>query len=480
MVQNRCSFHGLWSEDPNQHLKDFLKLVDSLDLDGANRERTRLHFIQFSLRGQASNWLERLPVGSISTWEDLTTYFLAQFFPPRRTSKLCNNIMMFQQHQGESLSKAWTRFKDLLKKSLIMESTFGFKSKYFMTMLLPQQDEPLTNRLVNKITSSCEICSGPHDTQYCMENPEQAFVKYASSRTDEAEGLMFTFMASQDAILSKFKADFKQQQSKMTNKIDMVLKAITDRIVGALSSDTVKNSKVNVNSTSPVLSARPSTHDEEREIEWLDVEEPLDLVDRGEESVYESLIKEMPKCSLNFDFRIKKGNFTYVTDFMVEDISSIIDPSLSQVYNSLSDLEKEHTNSVYLRNEEDKRRGVEYVMSKILGFYKDTIKLGPEYVIGIADEGEVTKFFKENEKKILLEAGDGVRIYLDGVEKLICLRTSKSQVYGYLMRYLAFGWHLEEKHMTWAHLEKKRTRLQTYTKSLEELCSQSVETTSQA
>ncbi|GJY88037.1 MAK10-like protein [Tanacetum coccineum] len=39
---------------------------------------------------------------------------------------------------------------------------------------------------VNKITSSCEICSGPHDTQYCMENPEQAFVEYASSRTDEA------------------------------------------------------------------------------------------------------------------------------------------------------------------------------------------------------------------------------------------------------------------------------------------------------
>ncbi|GKC98404.1 hypothetical protein Tco_1168679 [Tanacetum coccineum] len=43
-------------------------------------------------------------------------------------------------------------------------------------------------------------------------------------------------------------------------------------------------------------------------IEWLDVEEPLDLVDTSEESVYESLIKEMPKCSLNYDFRIKKGD----------------------------------------------------------------------------------------------------------------------------------------------------------------------------
>ncbi|GKD73606.1 hypothetical protein Tco_1331888 [Tanacetum coccineum] len=109
------------------------------------------------------------------------------------------------------------------------------------------------------------------------------------------------------------------------------------------------------------------------------------------------------------------------------DISSIIDPMLSQVvlgkpflkisnmthdplegvvrfingtdevsykmphkieqYNSMSDLEKEQTKSVYLRNEEDKRRGVEYVMSKILGFYKECLELGPEYVTGIDDEG---------------------------------------------------------------------------------------------
>ncbi|GJT42069.1 hypothetical protein Tco_0941934 [Tanacetum coccineum] len=90
LVQNGCSFHGLWSEDLNQHLKDFLKLVDSLDLDDENTERTRLRLFQFSLRDLASNWLERLPAGSITIWEDLTT--------------------------RESLSEAWTRFKDLLQK----------------------------------------------------------------------------------------------------------------------------------------------------------------------------------------------------------------------------------------------------------------------------------------------------------------------------------------------------------------------------
>ncbi|GJZ16511.1 MAK10-like protein [Tanacetum coccineum] len=32
------------------------------------------------------------------------------------TAKLRNDILMFQQHHGESLSEAWTRFKDLLQK----------------------------------------------------------------------------------------------------------------------------------------------------------------------------------------------------------------------------------------------------------------------------------------------------------------------------------------------------------------------------
>nr|GEY67259.1 hypothetical protein [Tanacetum cinerariifolium] len=95
---------------------DFLKLVDSLDLDGENRERTRLHLFQFSFHDQGSNWLERLPAGSITTWEDLTTRFLAQFFLSGRTAKLRNDILMFQKHHGESLSEAWTRFKNLLQK----------------------------------------------------------------------------------------------------------------------------------------------------------------------------------------------------------------------------------------------------------------------------------------------------------------------------------------------------------------------------
>ncbi|GJS05037.1 hypothetical protein Tco_0321545 [Tanacetum coccineum] len=64
----------------------------------------------------------------------------------------------------------------------------------------------------------------------------------------------------------------------------------------------------------------------------------------------------------------------------------------------------EHTESVYLRNEEDKRRGVDYVMSKILRFYKECLELGPEYVTRMDDEGEVTyRRVTSNRKAHLLE-----------------------------------------------------------------------------
>ncbi|GKE19010.1 MAK10-like protein [Tanacetum coccineum] len=241
LVQNGCSFHRLWSEDPNQHLKDFLKLMDSLDLNGENRERTRLLLFQFSLRDQASNWLEHLSARSIATWEDLTTCFLAQFFPSRRTIKICNDILMDFAKPVKAISLP----QDVPSISNRHENQVQRLMEAHLAPTLPTQ--------VNKITTSCEICSGPHDTQYCMKYPEQAFVEYASLRTDEAGvGLVSNFMASQDARLSKFKADFKQQQSEMTNKIDTMLKAIADRLAGSLTSDTVKNSKL---SNSLVLSA---------------------------------------------------------------------------------------------------------------------------------------------------------------------------------------------------------------------------------
>nr|GEX52259.1 MAK10-like protein [Tanacetum cinerariifolium] len=502
--------------------------------------------------------------------EDLEQAFV-EYASPRtdeaKDAKLTKFEADCKQQQSEMTNKIDTVLKaitDRIAEALPSDTVKNSKLSTYpvlSTRSYPIEDPQCSTHVhVNKITTSCEICSGPHDTQYCMEDLDQAFVEYASPRTDEAK----------DAKLTKFEADCKQQQSEMTNKIDTLLKAITDRIAEALPSDTVKNSKL---STYPVfqtnlkndepeeeeekenpknIHANPptppdasvsfitkkvlklnsifeslglvpqSSHTElvctkgddddvmfveivrknndsrkeepkagEQEVEYFDVlptrselaypkylmcgpvpliflrnpiitegcpstlkipcnirhvhaerayidlNSPLNIMTR---MMYNWIMRRKldPRENSNqgisnFTGRIKGthvfvGNFTYITDFMIaKDISSIIDPRLSQVvlgrpfieisnmtrdpsegvvrftngndevaykmphkieqYNSLSNLEKEHTKSVYLRNKEDKRRGVEYVMSKIFGFYTECLELGPEYLIGMDDEG---------------------------------------------------------------------------------------------
>ncbi|GKD98957.1 hypothetical protein Tco_1382854 [Tanacetum coccineum] len=62
---------------------------------------------------------------------------------------------------------------------------------------------------VNKITTSCKICSGPHDTQYCMEEHKQAFVEYASLCTDEAGGKWYTFKLEKNNLDDTYNPSWK-------------------------------------------------------------------------------------------------------------------------------------------------------------------------------------------------------------------------------------------------------------------------------
>nr|GEZ65603.1 hypothetical protein [Tanacetum cinerariifolium] len=61
-------------------------------------------------------WLEKETLNFITTWDDLVSKFVNQFFPPSRTTSLRNAITNFRQNYDEAFSEAWERFKDLLKK----------------------------------------------------------------------------------------------------------------------------------------------------------------------------------------------------------------------------------------------------------------------------------------------------------------------------------------------------------------------------
>ncbi|KAF7823809.1 uncharacterized protein G2W53_021953 [Senna tora] len=116
LLQANGQFGGSPIEDPNIYILNFLEICDTFKHNGVSDDAIRLRLFPFSLRDKAKVWLQSLPEGSISTWEELAQQFLTKYFPPGKTAKMRNDITSFVLLDNESLYEAWERFKELLRK----------------------------------------------------------------------------------------------------------------------------------------------------------------------------------------------------------------------------------------------------------------------------------------------------------------------------------------------------------------------------
>ncbi|GKA04108.1 hypothetical protein Tco_0676889 [Tanacetum coccineum] len=219
---------NVFQQDPSPHGR--ILLPDSL-LNSFHREGP-----QNSAWTRFKDLLQKVPHHGIDLWLQVQIFYDHVNPVTRRTIDQSADGKLCDRNAEES----WALLEDLAIYDNESWNDPRDFAKPVKAIALPQDVPSTSDRCLIELEN--QICSGPHDTQYCMEDPEQAFFEYASSRTDEAG----------DARLTKFEADFKQQQSGMTNKIDTVLKATTDRIAGTLPSDTVKNLKL---STYPVFAS---------------------------------------------------------------------------------------------------------------------------------------------------------------------------------------------------------------------------------
>ena len=132
MVQQH-QFTGHPTEDPNEHLGRFLRMANTVKLNGVRPEVIRLHLFPFSLRDTVATWYESLPYGSVDTWEELVEAYLGRFFPPSLTSERRREIIVFQQGEDESLYVAWERFKQYILGSHVIIHTDHAAIKYLMS-----------------------------------------------------------------------------------------------------------------------------------------------------------------------------------------------------------------------------------------------------------------------------------------------------------------------------------------------------------
>ena len=95
MVQQH-QFTGHPTEDPNEHLGRFLRMANTVKLNGVRPEVIKLHLFPFSLRDTAATWYKSLPYGSVDSWEELVESYLCRFFPLSLTSERRREIIVFQ------------------------------------------------------------------------------------------------------------------------------------------------------------------------------------------------------------------------------------------------------------------------------------------------------------------------------------------------------------------------------------------------
>nr|GEW18551.1 retrotransposon Orf1 [Tanacetum cinerariifolium] len=167
---------------------------------------------------------------------------------------------------------------------------------------------------VNKITTSCEICSGPHDTQYCMEDSEQAFVEYASSCTNKT--------GSRPCTMNQGPRSFNEAVNAWKEKL-LEIKTEEEGSV-----EPIKTKCTNRENENETDEEDESEKEVEEETEGEIKEEEEDDPKHFDTSL---TIKELrleprrkpsnPKKNCNFVGRVKGlrvfiGNFTYECDFM--------------------------------------------------------------------------------------------------------------------------------------------------------------------
>ena len=80
MVQQH-QFTGHPSEDPNEHLGRFMRMTNTVKLNGVRLDVIKLQLFPCSLRDVAATWFDSLPVGLVKTWEELGGGIHEQIFP---------------------------------------------------------------------------------------------------------------------------------------------------------------------------------------------------------------------------------------------------------------------------------------------------------------------------------------------------------------------------------------------------------------
>ncbi|GJW27406.1 reverse transcriptase domain-containing protein [Tanacetum coccineum] len=109
-------FDGQLRADLHDQICEFLVICDMFKYGETQSEAVKLLIFPLSLCDKAKTWFNELNEASITSWDQMRRAFINRFFPPSLFKRLLLEIRSFSQNVCESLTNAWLRLKNMLRK----------------------------------------------------------------------------------------------------------------------------------------------------------------------------------------------------------------------------------------------------------------------------------------------------------------------------------------------------------------------------
>nr|GEZ99933.1 reverse transcriptase domain-containing protein [Tanacetum cinerariifolium] len=242
-------FFGLEKDNPHDHIRWFNKITSTTKYKDVPNSVIKLILFPVSLAGAACRWLEKEPPRFITTWDDLVSKFINEFFPPSRTTNLRNEISNFQQKFDESFHEAWERYKDLLRVCPHHGFTELHQLDTFYNALNPADQDSL-----NAAAGGNLLEKSPQDALTIIENKFKNFHLNELEKIKRMNDVSLKSMQNQidmvkNELRNEMKISIQTSLSNQTNEIKNMMASLLQMNTastsgsGSLSGNNVANPK---------------------------------------------------------------------------------------------------------------------------------------------------------------------------------------------------------------------------------------------
>ncbi|GJR87161.1 protein kinase-like domain, concanavalin A-like lectin/glucanase domain protein [Tanacetum coccineum] len=84
------------NDDAHEHVERVLDIVTLFNIPGVSHDVVMLHVFPITLTGATKRWVDRLPLGTVDSWDLLKKSFIQRDYPPSKTAKQLEEIRNFK------------------------------------------------------------------------------------------------------------------------------------------------------------------------------------------------------------------------------------------------------------------------------------------------------------------------------------------------------------------------------------------------